>query len=469
MISRRNFLKHTSLFASGAAGSAVAVSAINLSAKTQSDQYHYHLTVKAAKANIVGGHITDILSYNGHVFAPIIRAKQGVPVRIDVTNELDEPTTVHWHGLRIPVNMDGVPGTGQVPIAPGDTFTYYFTPPDAGTMWYHTHENSVDQMGRGLVGLMLVDEAEPLKNAENEVVEFDHDIPVMLKNWHLNKDGSYYKISMKRYAARQGTPGLIYTANGQTDFEYDVKAGQTVRLRMVNTSNTQMYRLNVDKPELFKHHPLKIDVLDANPLDYDLAFKDFALGAGMRIDILFVVPDSAGQTLTFLDQHKPMFKLNILANESEKRASSLPVIPKNPVIVGDLDKAEKIEIVLEWAAADDKNGDPLFWNLNTQQGFAPASCKTPNQIADFKLGNSYLVDIRNNTQYPHPIHFHGHTFKVLSYANKDIQPYLADTVMLEKNEAAQILIYADNPGMWMFHCHVIEHMAMGLVGLVKVS
>ena len=468
MLNRRSFIKHSSLFATGAAGSAIAISALKLSANDSKAPYHYQLVVKPAKAQIIPNTQTDILTYNGNVFAPIIRAKQGQPDRIHVKNELAEATTVHWHGLRIDVNMDGVPGTGQVPIEPGDTFTYYFTPPDAGTMWYHTHENSVEQMGRGLVGLMIVEEAQPLKNSAGEVANFDHDIPIMLKNWHLNKDGSFYKISMTRYAARQGTPGLIYTTNGQTDYQYNVKAGQTVRLRLVNTSSTQLYRLKVDQPQWFES-PLKIDVLDANVMKIPEAFNEFALGAGMRVDVLFKVPEKAGESITFLDQHKPMFKLNILENDSKQRAESLPVIPENPIVIGDAAKAETINMVLEWDAEDDKNGDPLFWNLNTGNGLRPASCKAPNIIADFKLGNSYLVNIKNNTQYPHPIHFHGHTFKVLSYANKEINPYLADTVMLEKNEAAQILIYADNPGVWMFHCHVIEHMAMGLVGLVSVS
>ncbi|MCJ8313251.1 MAG: multicopper oxidase domain-containing protein [Pseudomonadales bacterium] len=380
---------------------------------------------------------------------------------------------------------------------------------------------------------MIVEEAQPLKNALDKVSSFDQDLAMLIKNWHLNKDGSYYQLSQKRYAARQGTPGLITTVNGNTQQKVDIIEGQFIRLRLVNSSNTVQYKLNLSAA---LNKVAKIVAIDANPVDLPLPVNDYYLAVGMRIDITFIVPFIAPgidpsikeKQLTLNDRHKPLIEFNWLPNlmnknldknnSSDKNKNEpnvrsikkyknlstdrkyLPVIPNNPIMLGDIHKAERISMVLEWDAVDDKNGDPVFWKIKTKVNSAKAALQPElqpelqsvesivglkskiksqvessdmeghvKQIAEFKLGKSYLVTIKNNTQYPHPVHFHGHTFKVLNSNKYNIQPYLADTVLLQKNEQAQILIYADNPGMWMFHCHIIEHMAMGLMGLVKVS
>ena len=100
---------------------------------------------------------TEVWSYNGHVPGPELRLRQGEPARIVVENRLGEDTTVHWHGIRLPVAMDGVPGLTQEPVKPGASFVYEFTPPDAGAFWYHSHANSLEQLGRGLAGALIVE------------------------------------------------------------------------------------------------------------------------------------------------------------------------------------------------------------------------------------------------------------------------------------------------------------------------
>ncbi len=134
------------------------------------------------RANLAGpeGPWTSIWGYDGTVPGPILRIQQGRPVRIAVENGLDEDTTVHWHGIRLLNAMDGVPGLTQPPIKPGESFVYEFTPPDAGTFWYHPHAGSLVQMGRGLAGPLIVEEAEP--------VAVDRDLLWMLQDWRLSGD-----------------------------------------------------------------------------------------------------------------------------------------------------------------------------------------------------------------------------------------------------------------------------------------
>src|SRR5258708_7329665 len=105
---------------------------------------------------------TDVWCYAGRVPGPELRVRQGEPVRITVENRLEQDTTVHWHGVRLPFAMDGVPGLSQPPIQPGESFVYEFTRPDAGTFWYRPHANSLQQLGRGMAGALIVEEPHPL-------------------------------------------------------------------------------------------------------------------------------------------------------------------------------------------------------------------------------------------------------------------------------------------------------------------
>jgi len=124
----------------------------------ESEIKEYRLTTKQAVVNLTGdGHPdTAVWAYDGTVPGPELRVRQGDPLRLVVNNKLGEDTTVHWHGIRSPNAMDGVPGLTQPPIRPGESFTYEFTPPDAGTFWYHPHADTLQQLGRGLAGAFIV-------------------------------------------------------------------------------------------------------------------------------------------------------------------------------------------------------------------------------------------------------------------------------------------------------------------------
>ncbi len=452
-INRRQFVQGSVVMGLGSLSGCIAHDFLNKTSEPL-PEHQYKLVVKESHTQIFPNTNTPIMAYDGSNPALVIRAAQGRPVRIEVTNQLQEPTTVHWHGLRIPVYMDGVPYTGQVPILPGETFTYEFIPPDAGTMWYHSHFNSVTQMGMGLVGAMVVDEEKP--------VAFDHDITLLFKNWNIKKSGQSYPLSIKRLAARKGTPGLLYTTNGVQSPSYEITANSAVRVRLINADNTLLYRLRTTLSNA------KIIAVDANPLNKPLDVNGFLLGTGVRADIGFITPNEVGQEFELKDDKAVLARFKVIEGNA-KRVTKLPDLPANPVKEPDLVNAKLVNMTLEWDAADDDNGDPLFWNLKTKAGQRPANCTYPNQIADLMLGKSYIFSIRNNTQYPHPVHFHGHTFRVLKSNKKEFDFYLADTVVLEKNEQVEVAFVADNPGHWMFHCHIIEHMVMGLVGLVKVA
>ncbi len=122
----------------------------------------YHLTASEVEVQLAEGNTTSVLAYNGQLPGPLLQARVGDTMRVVLENQLDESTTIHWHGLRIANEMDGVPAV-QDPIEPGETFTYEFTVEEAGSYWYHPHMRTYEQMGRGLYGQLIVHEAAPPK------------------------------------------------------------------------------------------------------------------------------------------------------------------------------------------------------------------------------------------------------------------------------------------------------------------
>jgi len=160
---------------------------------------------------------------------PELRVRQGDPLRLVVNNKLGEDTTVHWHGIRLPNAMDGVPGLTQKPIRPGESFSYEFTPPDAGTFWYHPHADTLQQIGRGLAGALIVEEREP--------VAVDRDLLWFIEDWRLDETGQITSgFDNRMEAGMSGRIGNTVTVNGRVPNRVSVKAGERVRLRIVNAA-----------------------------------------------------------------------------------------------------------------------------------------------------------------------------------------------------------------------------------------
>ena len=190
---RRRFLQ-----ASAAASAMVAGLPLGMRQATASK---IDLTAGPASVPLVGDGYpeTSVWAFNGRVPGPVIRAGQGERLEIAVTNTLSEPTTVHWHGLRVPVGMDGVPNLSQQPIEPGETFTYDFELKDAGTFWYHPHINSSEQVGRGLHGALIVEEANP--------PEVDRELLWVLDDWRLDQDAAITPFGSMHDASHNGRIG----------------------------------------------------------------------------------------------------------------------------------------------------------------------------------------------------------------------------------------------------------------------
>ncbi|QLF94439.1 multicopper oxidase family protein [Pseudomonas sp. ABC1] len=419
------------------------------------DSHDYELIAAPLDVELVPGYTTQVWAYGGQAPGLELRARQGDWLRVRFINHLPEATTIHWHGIRLPLEMDGVPYLSQLPVLPGEYFDYRFRVEDAGTFWYHPHTASGEQLGRGLVGPLIVE--------EREGSGFRHERTLNLKHWHLDRQGVFTAFSVPREAARGGTPGVYSSLNGAHAPTLDLPAGQVVRLRILNLDNTLTYRLNLPDAEA------RIYALDGHPIQPRPLGKEYWLGPGMRIDLGLRVPE-AGRELSL--RNGPLRLGTLRAVPSSETPGDWPApLPANPVAEPDLARAEKLRFNFEWSGAlssDAAGATPTFWQINGEAWDINDKSCVERPIATLKKNGHYIFELRNVSQYQHPIHLHGMAFKVLSSNRKRIEPYFTDTYLLGRNETAQVALVADNPGVWMFHCHVIDHMETGLMAAIEV-
>lgn len=432
-------------------------------AMSRSAPYDYTLIAEENSIEILPGTSTPAFTFNGGFPAPVIRARQGVPLRVRFINRLSQPSTIHWHGIRIDNAMDGVPYLTQPPVEPGESFVYDFICPDAGTFWYHPHMHSIEQLGKGLVGALIVEEAEPQP--------YDHEVILGLKDWRLKNDGSFLQLSEPRQAFRAGTLGTVATVNGELKPVIEVPAGQLCRVRLLNLDNTRVFNLNL------KSQAAQIIAIDGSPVAKPHPLQTHAMGAGMRLDLGLVTPQEAGVDIPVYDA-KGMFlqeicRLRTVAAKPSGK-SVIPALPANPLSTLDLEHAETRRFVFEWAGAlsptlANGKADSEFWTINRRAWEGMSEHKLPAPLAELELGKTYIFELHNATPHSHPIHLHGLIFTVLDSDQREITPFESDTILMEKNERARIAFVADNPGNWMYHCHVIEHMKTGLMGYIRIA
>lgn len=477
-LSRRKFLQ---------AGTCLAATAVMPAGQALTSTAHeYRVVAGPGRALLVGKDRpeTEVWAYDGQIPGPTLRLRQGEPVRIVVENRLDEDTTVHWHGIRLPNAMDGVPGLTQAPIKPGESFVYEFTPPDAGTFWYHPHANSLSQLGRGLAGALIVE--------EQEAVPLDRDLLWVITDWRLTAQGEIASgFGNRMEAAMSGRVGNTVTINGSVPDDQPVQAGERVRLRLVNTSLARIMALRVEG-----HRPIVV-ATDGQPCEpHEPEGDRLLLGPAMRIDVVIDMRGEPGKRYSIIDDfyNGLAYTLTRLAYADQPPLRKPPLdaaraLPRNPLPEPDLPVAERRELALEGGMMSGMMGGGMGGGMAGMMrgmggmmgmGQAAWSINGKSMTGDghagmaplFTLGRekSHLVTIRNRTAWWHPMHLHGFSFRVLTRNGVPVpHNQWADTVLLAPDEAVDIAFVADNPGDWMLHCHVTDHQTAGLMTVLRVG
>ncbi|UWQ50026.1 multicopper oxidase family protein [Leisingera caerulea] len=427
------------------------------------------LTIQAASFRFRDQPTKGMVSLSPDAPPPVLYGTQGKPMQLQVVNGTEDYTAMHWHGLRIGNAMDGVPYLTQMPIAGGEAFEYEFTPPDAGTYWYHPHCMTMAQMAHGLTGVMVIKEAED--------PGFDADQAVNLRDFRLDEDGAFLPYYTARGAARGGTRGNVLTANWLQAPVYDHPAGGLVRLRVVNTDTTRIYKLHLSTDQA------RIIAWDGHPVEFELplpsAGEPLLVGPGQRVDFAVRMPAQEGQTAGLLAElpgqpTRTMAALRSVGADLARDLRELKPLPANPVARPDLSKAEVHDVVFGWTPEGGPPNDGYcgsmgysFWSIN-RTPWAGDAAEGTGPLAVLKQGRSYVLRLRNESPNLHPIHLHGLAFVPISSNLRKLPPLVTDTMLLMKDEVAEIALVADNPGDWAFHCHVIEHQKTGLAGYIRV-
>ena len=456
-ISRRSFLRATA-----GIGLTAAAYPWPLRAAMPGKVREFRLLAAPARAPLLGNaeSQTAVWAYSGQVPGPEIRVRQGERVRIFVENRLPEDTTVHWHGVRVPNAMDGVPYLTQKPIARGETFRYEFDVPDAGSYWYHPHFRSYEQAARGLYGLLIVE--------ERDAVAFDRDVAWLLGDWRLNREAQIVDDFGNRMdAGMGGRVGNAVTVNGRPAQPLHVRAGERVRLRLFNAANARIFAL------VFRGHRPVILALDGQPVEpHAPANGRILLGPAMRVDLMLNMTGAPGERFAIRDTFYPTqaYSLGeiVYTDESplkDRPAGPPPHLPPNTMPEPDVDKAERHRIVFGGGMMGGMDAGGI-WTVNGRS----ASGHAHQPFLHLKLGRSYVLELLNNTSWHHPIHLHGYAFRVIARNGRPTRfREWQDTVFMDPDEKVEIAFVADNPGDWMIHCHILEHMQTGLMGVIRVD
>jgi FtsP/CotA-like multicopper oxidase with cupredoxin domain len=341
-----------------------------------------------------------------------LRVRRGEELRVRLINDLPEPTAIHWHGLRLPNAMDGVPHLTQAPVTPGTSFDYRFRPPDAGTFWFHPTGNASAQMGRGLRGALIVEESTP--------VEADRDVLLLLEDW-------------------PGVPGTPVTVNAATNVELAVRMNERLRLRLINATVARPLVLR------FERHLPRVMAIDGQPAEPFVARDGrVALAPGNRVDLFLDLPLRVGEhAAIFLDDgggERPIGRLAYVGEPA--RAAPLPEpkpLPPNAL-------PERLD--LRGAARHDAALD-TFAPLPT-----PLHERAP--LFSVRRGRVVVLAFANRTDRSQTIHLHGHHMRLLDRLDDGWKPYWLDTLTIATRQTDRVAFLADNPGKWLIEAQALR-------------
>jgi len=469
-ISRRGFLRSGMALAAGSAlGGTVRLSGASTGP--------HRLIAKPGSVPLLGPDApeTGVLAYNGSVPGPVYRLRNGEHFELEFDNALDRPTTVHWHGLRVPNAMDGVPVLTQAPVAPGGRFRYAFTARNPGTYWYHPHFQSAEQLDRGLQGVIIVEDDDP--------PPVDRELLWVLDDWRLDGKGQITDdFGDLHDASHQGRFGNTATVNGRVPVDVRVQAGERIRLRLVNVANAWIFGLD------FAGHTPTIVAYDGHAVEpHRPAGGRVVLGPSQRVDVILDLTGAPGERFEVIDRYyaRQQYKLVDLVYTEERlrngpRGESI-ALPAPDLPAPDLGNAERHRITFSGGAIGGMGSARLdgkdteirqlarmgkVWAIN---GIVANRHDEPPML-ELRLGRTYILEFTNETAFPHPIHLHGQPMKVLAANGREPpQDQWRDTLLLESRAEGAVAVVADNPGRWMLHCHIPEHQEAGMMAVVNVS
>jgi len=421
--------------------------------KPTNNTIEYTLQASAFNWEVRPGKTIGAWGFNQQVPGPVLRAKQGDTLVVKVINNLPEATMVHWHGIRLPASMDGT-GEVQRPIQPGETFEYRFELPDAGTFWYHSHQNETVQMERGLYGGIVVE-------AENDPV-VDNDRILLIDDMKLAKDNTFKRHGaigrwIERHDGREGDTLLI---NGKEAMTLHMPAGQVERWRLVNAASARYFKLSL------QGKPFKVIATDGGLLEVARTETELLITPGERYDIL-VGPFEEWEM--FAIETLP-YNRTTFAKPKRQKYATVHVMERQPSKAVLPERLNEIPLL---AAQDAPVNRKVTMSVNPslKRGIDfMVNGEMHCNDKPVRVGELQVWEVSNTSLMDHPFHLHGFFFQVLE-ENGKAPEYRAwkDTFNLKPKSTIKIAWMPDNrPGRWMYHCHILEHHAAGMMAHFEV-
>jgi FtsP/CotA-like multicopper oxidase with cupredoxin domain len=424
--------------------------------------------LKADFAEIdLGGTIAKTWAYGNILPGKIIRVNKGDRVRVQFENELPVPTSVHWHGLAIRNDMDGVPGVTTPEVQTGKNFNFEFITPDAGTYWFHPHSGT--QLDRGLYAPFIVDDP-------NEPTTYDREWILILDDWTdgVGKNPDQILAELKKSGAGMDMGGMdmggmhmsgmdtgdvdysMYLINGRPNNDpetFAAKPGERIRLRIINAAADTIFRvalsqhlMSVTHTDGFPVMPSKVSLLQVGMgerYDVVVTLKDgvfplVARAVGKSQIARALIRTASGQvpSSSFQPQEltaSPLRAETLQATDSVRLPSKKPDRIQDLILTGSM--------------------NPYIWKINGRvYEQTKALTIKQNEIGRLRL--------RNMSMMPHPIHLHGHTFQLGKAGGSGARK---DTVLLQAMGSIDVDYVATNPGKWMIHCHNAYHAEAGMM------
>jgi bilirubin oxidase len=426
---------------------------------TQPHTVEVNITAAPARLSVLPGRLTDVYAYNGSVPGPTLEAGEGDRVIIHFRNDLPEATTVHWHGVHLPAAMDGSPFD---PVPPGGRFDYIFTIPrgTAGTYWYHPHPDgrSEYQAAMGLFGAFIV------RAADDPIASLPEKLIILSDN-RFRSDGS---IDFADPASAQseidmenGREGNVMFVNGQIRPSISIRAGDVQRWRVINASAARIYRLTVpgqtllhvgSDDGLFEHAVTTDDILVANSERVELLVRGTA-APGSSAQLVDLPYDRYMPQTRPADWNTSHVLLDLRFSDGAPRA---------PVA---------LPTTFRLVRALDTTAATMTRTVVMSQGLINGHTMDMSRVdMQASVGATEIWEVENVVGMDHPFHLHGFQFQVLD-RNGVAEPFRSwkDVVNIPKHEVVRFIVrYADFPGKWMFHCHILAHEDHGMMAVLEV-
>ena len=459
----------------GQVGRASSNSAPDLPQLYQSQNGLLEVDLEASERAVnLSGKEAYLLAYNGQVPAPRLEAKPGDKVRLHFTNNLEQPTNIHYHGLHIPItgNADNI----FLKIDPGKKLTYEFQIPanhPAGTFWYHPHLHGLvaEQLFAGLAGLFIVrgelDEMPEVKAAKEEFL--------VLQDFALDDDGR--PMGSRHMFLMMGREGDIITVNGRVNPNFSLAGEGLLRWRILNASPSRFYRLALE------NHSFHLIATDGGALNEPVEVNELLLTPGQRAEVLVKGNQQPGEyrllNLPYDRGSMGMMGGGMMGRGmmggSDRNAPTALATVNYESSVGSLSLPTKLASIAALSAPQAEKTFELNHGMNPSVGMAFLINGQPyngnrldtkvklNTTEDWKLINTGVMD--------HPFHVHGNAFQVIS-RNGQPESLLAwrDTVLVKRGETVRIRIpFSDFAGKTVYHCHVLDHEDLGMMGNLMIN